>query len=58
MWAVLILAMCRGEFTAVTARLISSVCEVGEIGSEELKKCPPPSPAVQWFVNVPETNPR
>ena len=28
-----------------------SVCEEGGSGSEELKKCPPPSRAVLWFVN-------
>ena len=31
-------SMCRGELSAVIARLIS---EAGENGSEELKKCPP-----------------
>ena len=30
----------------------------GGSGSEELKKCPPPSPAVLWFVNVRERKPR
>ena len=38
-----LLAMCRGELSEVIA---SSVCEAGGSGSEELKKCPPPSPAV------------
>ena len=27
-------------------------------GSEELKKCPPPSPSVLWFVNGCERKPR
>ena len=31
-----------------------SVCEGAGSGSEELKKCPPPSHAVVWFVNVRE----
>ena len=35
-----------------------SVCEAGESASEELKKCPPPSPAVLWFINVQERKPR
>ena len=38
------LAMCRGELSAVAAQL--SVCEAGGSGSEELKKCPTPSPKV------------
>ena len=28
-----------------------SVCEAVGIGSEEVGKCPPTSPAVLWFVN-------
>ena len=40
-----LLAMCRGELSAVIARLMSN-CEAGGSGSEELKKCPPPSLAV------------
>ena len=52
-----LLAMCRGELSAVIARLMSN-CEAGGSGSEELKKCPPPSPAVLWFVNVCERKPR
>ena len=35
-----------------------SVCEAGGSGSEELKKCPPTSPAVLWLVNVSEKKPR
>ena len=47
--------ICRGELSAVISRLMSkSVCEAGGNGSEELKKCPPPSPAVQWLVNIRE----
>ena len=34
-----------------------SICEAGGNGSEELKKCPPPSPAVLWFVNICERKP-
>ena len=34
-----------------------SICEVGGRGSEKLKKCLPPSPAVLWFVNVCERKP-
>ena len=30
---------------------------MGGSGSEELMKCPPPSPAVLWFVNVHERKP-
>ena len=33
------------------------VCEAGGSGSEELKKCLPPSPAVLLFLNVPERKP-
>ena len=32
-----------------------SVCKAGGSGIEELIECPPPSLAVQWFVNVRET---
>ena len=39
------LAMCRGELSAVIARLMSKSMLSGR-GSEESKKCPPPSPAV------------
>ena len=35
-----------------------SVCEADGGGSEELKKCPPPSSAVLWFVNVRKRKPR
>ena len=38
--------------------LCLSVCEAGGCGSEELKKCPSPSPAVLWFVNGCERKPR
>ena len=31
---------------------MSSDCEAARSGSEELKKCPAPSSAVLWFVNV------
>ena len=41
----------------VIARLMSK-CEAGGSGSEELKKCPPPSPAVLRFVSVRERKPR
>ena len=41
-----LLAMCRGELSAVVARLMSSVCEAGGSGREELKRYPPPFPAV------------
>ena len=37
--------MCRDELPAVI------VGGSGESGSVELKKCPPPSPAVLWFMN-------
>ena len=30
---------------------------MGGSGSEELMKCPPPSPAVLWFVNAHERKP-
>ena len=30
----------------------------GGSGNEELKKCPPPSSAVLWFVNVRDRKPR
>ena len=33
------------------------MCEAGGSGNEELKKCPPPSLAVLWFVNVCERKP-
>ena len=36
--------------------LCLSVCEAGGSGSEELKKCPTPSPAVLWLVNVRDRN--
>ena len=55
--------MCRGELSAVISQLIMSKCllsvkrvEVG--GSEEIKKCPPPSLAVLWFVNGRDRKPR
>ena len=35
-----------------------SVCEAGGSGSEKLKKCPPPSFAVLWFVNGHDRKPR
>ena len=31
---------------------------MGGSGSDEIEKCPPPSPAVLWFVNVCEREPR
>ena len=34
--------MCRGELSAAFARV-----EAGGSGSEELKKCPPPSPVIR-----------
>ena len=37
-----LLLICRGELSVAYAWLISSVCELGGSGSEELKKCPPP----------------
>ena len=36
--------MCKGEFSAVIVGI--SVCEAGGSGHEELKKCPPISPAI------------
>ena len=39
-----LLAMCKGEFSAVIVGI--SVCEAGGSGHEELKKCPPISPAI------------
>ena len=40
------------------SKCLWSVCEAGASGSEELKKCPPPSPAVMWFVNIRERKAR
>ena len=34
------------------------LCEAGGSGSGELKKCPPPFPAILWFVNGWERKPR
>ena len=51
------LAMCRSELFSVIARLCLSVCEMGGTFSEELIKCPSPSPAVLWFFNVSEIKP-
>ena len=33
-------------------------CEAGGSSNEELKICPPPSPAILWFVNVCKGKPR
>ena len=52
-----LLTMCRGEFYAVISRLISECLwssEAERSGSVELKKCPPPSPTVLWFMNSQE----
>ena len=38
--------MGRGELSAVIARLMSKCLGAGGSGSEELKNCPPPSPAI------------
>ena len=43
--------MRRGELFAVVARLMSKCPEAGGNGREELKKYPPPSPAVVGIVN-------
>ena len=51
--------MCRGELPAAIALAnVQSVCEAGEGGNEELKKCPSPSPAFLWIVNVRGRKPR
>ena len=42
--------MCTGELSAVIAHLMSKrLWSMGGSGCEELKKCPPHSPAVLWF---------
>ena len=38
--------MCGGGLSAVIAQPVLRVCEAGGSGREELKKYPPPSPAV------------
>ena len=48
--------MCRGDLSAVIADCLS-FCESGRSGSEELRKCLPPSLAVLWFVNGRERKP-
>ena len=53
----LLLAICRGEVSAVMTQLIPK-CEAGGSSSEEIRKCPPSSPAVLCFVNVHERKPR
>ena len=46
--------MRKGELSTVASGQCLSVCEAGKSGSEELKKCPPPFPAVLWLVNARE----
>ena len=53
-----LLAMCRGEPSAVITGLCLSVCEAGGSGREELNRYTPPSPAVLWIVDVCERKPR
>ena len=50
--------MCGGGLSAVIAQPVLRVCEAGGSGREELKKYPPPSPAVLLFTNVCERKPR
>ena len=38
--------------------LISRILKDNDSGREELKRYPPPSPAVLWIVNVRERKPR
>ena len=52
-----LLSMCRSELSAVIARLMSKYLYVDGNDGEELKRLPPPSPAVLWIVNVLNKNP-
>ena len=53
-----LLVMCRGELSAVIAQPMSKCLWSGWKWQWGVKKCPSPSPAVLWFVNVRERKPR
>ena len=47
----------KSRFSLIIEHICLSVCEAGGSDSEELNKCPPPSPAVLSFVNGRERKP-